>query len=314
MKKVILTKGLPSSGKSTWAKALVDESPNSYKRINNDDLRKMLDNGHKEIVLTGVDISDYGKDLPSPINLAQMIKRLLKMLPNLERLRLSSIDVAELDDEFLEVLKSEERLMPYLHLSVQSGDDLILKRMKRRHTSQQLIDFCQKARLARPNITFGADLIAGFPTEDQQMFNNSLKIIEQADLIFTHIFPFSPRLGTPAYKMKQLDKKTIKNRAKILREKGQQQLTKFLQQQIGKTFEVLIEKNNLSKTKNFLNVRIVDNIDLRLVNSLAKNSKTLNIKSNNYQHNLTTIAENTRVLAKVIDSNEKELIAVITHF
>ncbi|MFM2199990.1 MAG: hypothetical protein RL769_43 [Pseudomonadota bacterium] len=290
-----------------------------------DQAKKMLDNGHKEIVLTGVDISDYGKDLPSPINLAQMIKRLLKMLPNLERLRLSSIDVAELDDEFLEVLKSEERLMPYLHLSVQSGDDLILKRMKRRHTSQQLIDFCQKARLARPNITFGADLIAGFPSEDQQMFDNSLKIIEQADLIFTHIFPFSPRLGTPAYKMKQLDKKTIKNRAKILREKGQQQLTKFLQQQIGKTFEVLVEKNNLGKTKNFLNVRIVDNIDSRsgnystfsslaenskIINTQIINSKTPNIKNNNYQQNSTFIHENTEVLAKVIDYNEKELIAV----
>lgn len=270
--------------------------------------KKMLANGHQEIVLTGVDISDYGKDLTSPLNLAQMIKRLLKMVPNLARLRLSSVDVAELDDEFLEVLKSEERLMPYLHLSAQSGDDLILKRMKRRHTAQQLLDFCDKARIARPDITFGADLIAGFPTEDDEMFDNSLKLIEQANLIFTHIFPFSPRLGTPAYKMKQLDKKTIKNRAKILRQKGQEQLAKFLKQQVGKKFEVLVEKNNLGKTKNFLNVRIIENIEQNTNDSADKyQSKFL---TNNFSSKTTNITENTRILAKVIGNTEKELIAV----
>jgi len=268
--------------------------------------KKMLANGHREIVLTGVDISDYGKDLPSPMNLAQMIKRLLKMLPNLARLRLSSVDVAELDDEFLEVLKNEERLMPYLHLSAQSGDDLILKRMKRRHTRQQLLQFCQKAQLARPDITFGADLIAGFPTETDEMFDNSLKLIEQANLIFTHIFPFSPRLGTPAYKMKQLDKKTIKNRAKILRQKGQEQLTKFLNQQVGKTFEVLVEKNNLGKTKNFLNVRIIENTDLITEEFTTKQPKS---HHHNSASNLSPANGNTKILAKIIGNNDKELLA-----
>ena len=281
--------------------------------------KKMVNNGHQEIVLTGVDISDYGKDLPSPLTLAQMIKKLLKFVPDLNRLRLSSIDVAELDDEFLEILKYENRFMPYLHISAQSGDDLILKRMKRRHNRQQLLDFCSKAREIRPEITFGADLIAGFPTEDDQMFENSLKLISQADLIFTHIFPYSPRLGTPASKMKQLDYKIIKERTKILREKGQEQLVKFLQQQIGKTFDVLVEKNNLGKTKNFLNVRIIDNIDSRADNYLTENSKiinseTLNIKNNNYQQSSTTLPKNTKVLAKIIDYNQKELIAVIADF
>ena len=258
--------------------------------------KKMIANGHQEIVLTGVDISDYGIDLPHPLTLAQMIKKLLKLVPDLQRLRLSSIDVSELDDEFLEVLASELRLTPYLHLSAQSGDDLILKRMKRRHNRQQLLDFCTKARKLRPDITFGADLIAGFPTEDQQMFENSLKLIEQADLIFTHIFPYSPRLGTPASKMKQLDSKIIKDRTKILRDAGEKQLAKFLGKQIGKEFLVLVEKNNCGKTTNFLNVRI------------EENPKLLN---NNLSQNIFKVKENSLVQVKVVSSNEKELIANI---
>ncbi len=256
--------------------------------------KKMIANGHQEIVLTGVDISDYGIDLPHPLTLAQMIKKLLKLVPDLQRLRLSSIDVSELDDEFLEVLASEPRLTPYLHLSAQSGDDLILKRMKRRHNRQQLLDFCTKARKLRPDITFGADLIAGFPTEDQQMFENSLKLIEQADLIFTHIFPYSPRLGTPASKMKQLDSKIIKDRTKILRDAGEKQLAKFLGKQIGKEFLVLVEKNNCGKTTNFLNVRI------------EENPKLLN---DNLSQNIFKVIENSLVQVKVVSSNEKELIA-----
>ncbi len=256
--------------------------------------KKMIANGHQEIVLTGVDISDYGKDLPHPLTLAQMIKKLLKLVPELQRLRLSSIDVSELDDEFLEVLASETRLTPYLHLSVQSGDDLILKRMKRRHNRQQLLDFCAKARKLRPDITFGADLIAGFPTEDQQMFENSLSLIAQADLIFTHIFPYSPRLGTPASKMKQVDKKIIKERTKILRQAGDNQLQKYLANQIGKEFLVLVEKNNCGKTANFLNVRI------------EENHKLLN---NNLSQDIFKVTENSLVQARVVSNNQKELIA-----
>lgn len=256
--------------------------------------KKMVNNGHQEIVLTGVDISDYGKDLPSPLTLAQMIKKLLKFVPDLNRLRLSSIDVAELDDEFLEILKYENRLMPYLHISAQSGDDLILKRMKRRHNRQQLLDFCSKAREIRPEITFGADLIAGFPTEDDQMFENSLKLISQADLIFTHIFPYSPRLGTPASKMKQLDYKIIKERTKILRQAGEKQLEKYLANQVGKNFEILVEKNNRGKTTNFLNATLKGNSDL-----LTKN--------NSYELS-TTLQENSLIQVKAVDYNQKELI------
>ncbi|HLD76526.1 MAG TPA: tRNA (N(6)-L-threonylcarbamoyladenosine(37)-C(2))-methylthiotransferase MtaB, partial [Rickettsiales bacterium] len=191
--------------------------------------RKMIAMGHKEIVLTGVDISDYGKDLELKITLSQMIKRLLALVPELPRLRLSSIDVAEIDDGFWDLIANEPRFMPYFHLSIQSGDDMILKRMKRRHTCWQVIDFCQKARKLRPEITFGADIIAGFPTETNEMFENSLNLIEEADIIFTHIFPYSKREGTPAAKMPPVKGDIIKNRAKLLREKGKAQLQKYLQ-------------------------------------------------------------------------------------
>lgn len=223
-----------------------------------DQTKKMTSAGHREIVLTGVDISDYGKDLPSPLTLSQMIRRLLKMVPNLDRLRLSSVDVAEIDEEFFEILANEPRLMPYLHLSVQAGDDMILKRMKRRHNRSQIIKFCQTVRSIRPEITFGADIIAGFPTEDDEMFQNSLSLITEADLIFTHIFPYSARAGTPASKMPQLDKKIIKNRAKILREAGLMQLNRYLDGQINKKFAVLLEKNKRGKSPNFLDIEIID--------------------------------------------------------
>ena len=219
-------------------------------------VKNMVAAGHKEVVFTGVDISDYGKDLAAPLTLSKMIKRLLKLVPELPRLRLSSIDVAELDDEFFELLKTEPRLMPYLHLSVQSGDDTILKRMKRRHNRAQVLEFCQKARQIRPDMTFGADIIAGFPTEDDEMFENSLKLISEADLIFTHIFPYSKREGTPAAKMPQVDGKIIKQRAKLLREAGAAQLQKFLRKQIGKKFSVILEKDGIARTENFLEVKI----------------------------------------------------------
>ena len=189
-----------------------------------------------------------------------MIKRLLKLVPELPRLRLSSIDVAEIDDkntgEFFEILRDEPRFMPYLHLSVQSGDDVILKRMKRRHNRQQVLDFCAKARQIRPEITFGADIIAGFPTETDEMFQNSVRLIEEAGIIFTHIFPYSKRDGTPAAKMPQVNGKIIKERGKILRETGARELQKFLAKQIGKNLSVILEKDGFGKSENFLDVKI----------------------------------------------------------
>lgn len=226
-------------------------------------VKKMLAKGHQEIVLTGVDISGYGSDLDVPITLTQMIRRLLKLVPELPRLRLSSIDVAEIDEDFLDLLKNEPRLMPYLHLSLQSGDDLILKRMQRRHNRQELLDFCIKTRKIRPDITFGADIIAGFPTENEENFQNSLNLIKEANIIFTHIFPYSKREGTPAAKMPQISGKIIKERAKMLRQAGEIQLKTFLQAQIGKKIEVIVEKDGMSKSQNFLDVKIIDNNKLK---------------------------------------------------
>lgn len=220
--------------------------------------KKMVAAGHKEIVFTGVDISGYGEDLPTPITLSAMIKRLLKLVPELPRLRLSSIDVAEIDEEFFDILKNEPRFMPYLHLSVQSGDDIILKRMKRRHTSKQVLDFCAKARKIRPEIAFGCDIIAGFPTETDEMFLNSKRLIQEAGIIFTHIFPYSKRDGTPAAKMPQVNGKIIKERAKILRDTGLLQLKNFLGSQIGKKLQVIVEKDGVGKSENFLSVKILD--------------------------------------------------------
>jgi threonylcarbamoyladenosine tRNA methylthiotransferase MtaB len=221
-------------------------------------IKELVKKGYQEIVLTGVDISDYGKDLPLPTNLASLLNKVLNLVPELPRLRLSSVDLAELNDDFLEVLANQPRLMPSLHLSLQSGDDLILKRMKRRHHRQQIIDFCQKVSQIRPNITFGADIIAGFPTETNQAFENSLALISEINLVFAHIFPFSPRLGTPAAKMPQVATKIIKERAKILREATAFQLHKLLALQVEKTMPILLEKNNFGRTENFLEVKILN--------------------------------------------------------
>lgn len=220
-------------------------------------VKNMVAAGHKEVVFTGVDISDYGKDLAVPISLSQMIKRLLALVPELPRLRLSSIDVAEIDDGIIDLIANEPRFMPYLHLSVQSGNDMILKRMKRRHNRAQILEFVSKTRKIRPEITFGADIIAGFPTEDDKMFEDSLSLIEQAGIVFTHIFPYSKREGTPAAKMPQVKGDIIKKRAKALREAGLQELQKFLKKQIGNKMKVILEKDNFAKSENFLDVKII---------------------------------------------------------
>lgn len=218
--------------------------------------RHLLENGYQEVVLTGVDISDYGKDLEPQVTLAQMIKLLLQQVPNLNRLRLSSIDVAEIDYELLNLLLHEKRIMPYLHISLQAGDDMILKRMKRRHNRQQVIDFCQYVRARRPEVTFGADIIAGFPTETDEMFENTLKLIEEAGLTFLHVFPYSERKGTPAARMPQVAKPVRKDRARVLRELGVLQVQKHYASQVGKVLSVVVESNNMARAEDFSYVKI----------------------------------------------------------
>lgn len=221
--------------------------------------RLLVKNGYNEIVLTGVDISDYGQDLPVKTSLGQMIKRLLKLVPELPRLRLSSIDVAEIDEDLLELIEKEPRLMPHLHLSLQSGDNMILKRMKRRHTREQILDFCNKARELRPDIVFGADIITGFPTETDEMFNNTVDVIKQAEITYLHVFPYSEREGTPAAKIpsdKQVPKKIRKERAAILRDLGKLQLEKLLKSRVGKTENVIVEKESEGRTEQFAMVKL----------------------------------------------------------
>lgn len=221
-----------------------------------DQTRLLLKKGFEEIVLTGVDVSAYGEDLPGKPTLGQIVRRLLKQIPELPRLRLSSIDSVEIDDDLLCAFQDEERLMPYLHLSLQSGDDMILKRMKRRHLRQDAIEMCQRLRERRPDITFGADIIAGFPTETDQMFEGSLQIIEECDLSFLHVFPYSPREGTPAARMPQVQRDVIKRRAALLRQAGQKNLQKNLCRFKGKTVSVLLEDDIQGHSEHFFKVRL----------------------------------------------------------
>jgi len=222
-------------------------------------IQTFVNNGYKEVVLTGVDITDYGKDLPGKPNLSQLIKRILNLVPNLMRLRLSSIDCAEITQDFWSILL-DKRLMPHFHLSLQSGNNLILKRMKRRHTREQAITFCKKVKSLRPDATFGADIIAGFPTESEIMFQDSLKLIDECKLSHLHIFPYLPREKTPATRMPQIDKKIIKERAKKLREKGKKNLIKYLNNKIGNKNFILIESSDaqksIGKDQHFIKVQI----------------------------------------------------------
>ena len=223
-------------------------------------IKKLVNNGYKEIVLTGVDITDYGRDFSFKTSLSKVIKEILITVPELNQLRSSSIDCAEIDDEFWDLIQFEERLMPHLHISLQSGNDLILKRMKRRHTRKQAIDFCLKAKKLRPNIVFGADLIAGFPTETEEMFNNTYSLIRECNLTYLHIFRYSQKNGTPAAKMPQVSNEMKKTRAKLLRDLGEKQLSAYLETLIGKEKIVLIEKNfenySVGKTQEYAPIRI----------------------------------------------------------
>lgn len=219
-------------------------------------VRSLVANGYNEVVLTGVDISDYGKDLPSSPTLGQMCRRLLSLVPDLKRLRLSSIDAVEVDADLLKLFENEPRLMPHIHISLQAGDDMILKRMKRRHNRQDIVDFCVKLRELRPDIVFGADIIAGFPTETDEMFENTLNLVRETGLIYLHVFPYSARAGTPAAKMPQVAKEIRKSRAKLLREEGEKNLQLYLQTQIGKTLKILVEKEKMGRTEHFAMVQL----------------------------------------------------------
>ena len=217
--------------------------------------RILADNGYREIVLTGVDISSFGGDLPGKPSLGQMVRRLLALVPDIARLRLSSIDPAEVDAELLDLFAGEERLMPHLHLSLQAGDDTILKRMKRRHSRAQAVDLCARLRELRPGIVFGADLIAGFPTESDAMFENTRRIVDDCGLLWLHVFPFSPRSGTPAARMPRVDPRTVKARARILREIGGAAQDAYFTGQIGTRASVLVERDGFGRTEHFAPLR-----------------------------------------------------------
>lgn len=207
--------------------------------------------GYREMVLTGVDITSYGADLPGQPTLGQMIRRLLALVPSLTRLRLSSLDPVEIDQDLRRLILDESRLMPHLHLSIQAGDDLVLKRMKRRHLRADVIALCQEIRTARPDIAFGADMIAGFPTETEAMHQNSLEIIESCDLTWLHVFPYSARVGTPAARMPACDAKTIKRRALALRAAGRRAAERWMLRQVGRTVSILVEQERLGRSPDF---------------------------------------------------------------
>ena len=217
-------------------------------------IQRLVDSGYAEVVLTGVDMTSWGADLPGAPRLGDLVQRILKLVPDLRRLRISSIDSIEADEALIEAIGSEARLMPHLHLSLQAGDDMILKRMKRRHLRDDAIRFCEDMRTARPDIVYGADIIAGFPTETDAMFENSLKLVEECGLTWLHVFPYSPRQGTPAARMPQVHGTAIKERAARLRALGEEQVDQHLARQVGRLAQVLMEKPRLGRTEGFAEV------------------------------------------------------------
>jgi threonylcarbamoyladenosine tRNA methylthiotransferase MtaB len=221
-----------------------------------DQVRTLVERGHAEIVLTGVDLTSYGADLPGAPKLGTLTRQILRHVPGLKRLRISSIDSIEADSDLLEIIAEDPRLMPHLHLSLQAGDDMILKRMKRRHSRADAVAFCEQVRRLRPDVAFGADIIAGFPTETEEMFSRSLDLVEACDLTFLHVFPYSPRPGTPAARMPQVAGPVIKARAQRLRAAGEAALERRLKSEIGKTRAVLIEGAGQGRTEHYLPVAI----------------------------------------------------------
>tara|TARA_B100001029_G_C15062195_1_gene459514 strand:+ start:116 stop:1369 length:1254 start_codon:yes stop_codon:yes gene_type:complete len=219
-------------------------------------IKVLVEKNYKEIVLTGVDLTSYGDDLNKKTNLAELIALILKLVPKLNRLRLSSLDVAEIDNAILKLLEKEKRILPHVHLSLQAGDNMILKRMKRRHSREDAINIVRQIKLLRPETVFGADLIAGFPTETEEMFLNTVKLVEECDLTFLHVFPFSPRTGTPAARMPQVEKQIIKERAKILRNLGEKKLSEHFEKLKNKKISVIVENDNRARTDSFAKVSL----------------------------------------------------------
>jgi threonylcarbamoyladenosine tRNA methylthiotransferase MtaB len=220
-----------------------------------DQIRRLVDRGYNEVVLTGVDLTSWGGDLPGAPPLGNLVRRILRLVPDLPRLRISSIDSIEADPDLMEAIATEPRLMPHLHLSLQAGDNMILKRMKRRHLREDAIAFCTEARRLRPDMVFGADIIAGFPTETEPMFENSLALVTDCHLTWLHVFPYSPRPGTPAARMPQVHGTAIRERAAALRAAGARQVARHLAAQVGRTHEVLMESPRMGRTAQFTEVR-----------------------------------------------------------
>ena len=205
-------------------------------------IQKLVDNGYQEVIITGVDITSYGPDLPGRPSLGTLCQKILKNVPDLKRLRLSSIDSIETDEALFDAITTDMRMMPHLHLSLQSGDNMILKRMKRRHTREDAIEFCNAVTKKRPDVVFGADIITGFPTETEDMFENSMKMVDDCNLTYLHVFPYSERKGTPAARMPQMDRSIRKARGAKLRALGEEKLDAFLSSQVGNDVEILVEK------------------------------------------------------------------------
>jgi threonylcarbamoyladenosine tRNA methylthiotransferase MtaB len=251
-----------------------------------DQVKRLVQNGYGEVVITGVDTTSYGADLPGQPSLGELVQSILKLVPDLRRLRLSSIDSIEVDEPLFDTIASESRFMPHLHLSQQSGDDMILKRMKRRHSRQHSIEFCNSVRKLRPDMIFGADLIAGFPTESDAMFENTLAIIEECNFTHLHVFPYSARPGTPAARMPQLENTLIKRRAARLRQKGDELFQSHIEKLIGQQVEILVERGNRGHLADFTPafVDTKNNIDIvpgTFVKALATghNKKALRLES-----------------------------------
>ena len=219
-------------------------------------VRALAEKGYREVVLTGVDITCWGNDLAEKPKLGNLVARILKLVPEIDRLRVSSVDPVEIDQEFMEVLAEDPRLMPHLHLSLQAGDNMILKRMKRRHSREDAIRFCEEARKLRPDIMFGADLIAGFPTESEEMFRNSVELVKECGLAMLHVFPFSPRSGTPAARMPQVSGNIVRERASELRAAGRAERLKQFQRLVGKNVTLLMESESVGRTEHFADAEI----------------------------------------------------------
>ena len=222
-------------------------------------IKNLLEKNYKEVVLTGVDLTSYGHDFEDKKTITDLVKFIFSEVPNLKRLRLSSLDIAEIDDDLTNLIGTEKRILPHIHLSLQAGDNMILKRMKRRHLREDAINKINKIRSVRPDVVFGADLIAGFPTETEEMFNNTIKLVEECNISFLHVFPFSPREGTPASRMPQLNREIIKKRAKILRELGNEQILKYYNKLENTEINLIVESESRGRSDGFAKVNLNQN-------------------------------------------------------